>query len=396
MYGSTTGIQGLQNAATTLVNTLFANDPTGQYVKIGIVPFTDTVNVGTQYYNASWIDNSNAAGSMSQENISAPAGTGLITFASNLASSAKQSGWAWAGCVRQRTEPYDVEDVSPSAGTPATLFTPFFAPDEPDPSYQGKDNCNGSRQPFFNSYLCDNTCWQGTTTAQQQADQMCIAKYTSPQVQNSNNGPNNLCTIQPIIRLTNDQSALLTEINAMNAYGATVIPAGLMWGWHLLSPNGPFADGVPYSNITTVKVIILVTDGYNDVQLGGSGATEPTAPTNRFNDSIYSAYGYGSGPHLNILSVPQGVNEDQPDYNLDQKLLTLCSNIKAVTDGNGNSGRIQIYAIGFGSAINDHGLQLLQQCASSPSNFFYNPTGDELNTTFQNIALGLNKLRLSK
>ena len=30
MYGSTTGIQGLKNAATTLVNTLFANDPTGQ------------------------------------------------------------------------------------------------------------------------------------------------------------------------------------------------------------------------------------------------------------------------------------------------------------------------------------------------------------------------------
>ena len=101
-------------------------------MKIGIVPFTDTVNVGTQYANASWIDNSNSAGSMSQENISVPAGTGLITFGSNLASAANQSSWAWAGCVRQRTEPYDVEDVSPSTGNPETLFTPFFAPDEPD------------------------------------------------------------------------------------------------------------------------------------------------------------------------------------------------------------------------------------------------------------------------
>ena len=73
-YGSTTGIQGLQNAATTLVNTLFANDPTGQYVKIGVVPFTDTVNVGTQYSTASWIDNSNAKGSLSQRKSSCPGG----------------------------------------------------------------------------------------------------------------------------------------------------------------------------------------------------------------------------------------------------------------------------------------------------------------------------------
>ena len=202
-----------------------------------------------------------------------------------------------------------------------------------------------------------------------------------------------MCTIQPIIRLTNNQSDILAEINAMTAYGATVIPAGLMWGWHLLSPNGPFADGVPYSDATTVKVIILVTDGFNDVQ----DLQPNTYPTNGFNAAIYNAYGYAS-PHLTLLPLPDSLNgvEDQADYNLDQKLITLCNNIKAVTDGNGNSGRIQIYAIGFGNTINDSGLQLLQQCASSPLNFFYNPTGDELNTTFQNIALGLNKLRLSK
>ena len=392
MYGSTRGIQGLQNATTTLVNTLFANDPTGQYVRIGVVPFTDTVNVGAQYATASWMDNSNAAGSMSQENLSVPAGTGLITFASNFSSASKQSSWAWAGCVRQRTEPYDLEDVSPTTSNPATLFTPFFAPDEPDGSSQGNDNCGG-RTSFFNSYLCDNSCWKGTTTAQQKADQMCVAKYTSPQVQNSANGPNNLCTIQPIIRLTNNQSAILNEIDAMTAYGATVIPAGLMWGWHLLSPNGPFADGVPYSNTSTIKVIILVTDGYNDVQ----DQQPNTYSTNGFNAAIYTAYGYAS-PHLNLLPLPSSLNgvEDQADYNLDQKLITLCNNIKAVTDANGNPGRIQIYAIGFGNAINDSGLQLLQQCASSSSTYFYNPTGDELNTTFQDIALGLNKLRLSQ
>jgi hypothetical protein len=331
---------------------------------------------------------------MSQEYIDVPTGTGLITFASNLASAAGKPSWAWAGCVRQRAEPFDVQDVAPSAGNPATLFTPFFAPDEPDkdssPASRGNPCGRGSN--FYNSYLCDKSCWQ----ADQQADQKCVAKYTSsPEVQNSNNGPNNLCTIQPIIRLTNNRSAIQNEIDAMTADGATVIPVGLMWGWHLLSPNGPFADGVSYSNVTTIKVIILVTDGENNVQLSGNN---PTGPTNGFNKSIYTSYGYGSGPHLNLLPLPTALAgvRDQADYNVDQKLITLCNNIKAVTDASGNTGRIQIYTIGFGNSINSSALHLLQGCASNVSFYYYNPTGEELETTFRNIALGLNKLRLSQ
>ena len=183
----------------------------------------------------------------------------------------------------------------------------------------------------------------------------------------------------------------------MSADGATVIPVGLIWGWHLLSPNGPFVKNgvpVPYSDDTTIKAIILVTDGFNNVQLQGN--VVPTRTDNGFNKSIYTAYGYGSGPHLNITAVPNGVSEDQPDYNLDLKLAALCNNIKAVTDANGNSGRIMIYAIGFGTSINSHGLTLMQQCATSSSTYFYNPTSAELNTTFKNIALGLNKLRVSQ
>ncbi len=390
-------------------------------MKIGIVPFTDSVNVGTQYATAAWIDNSNSAGSMSQENISVPAGTGLITFASNLAKATNQSSWKWAGCVRQRTEmvngvrvDYDITDVAPTASNQSTLYTPYFAPDEPD-DYQVavsgfgwnqtksyNDNCSGGRT-FFNSYLCDSSCWQssssGVSDSNYAADQKCVAKYTTtPQASGSGGGPNNLCTIQPIIPLTNDESAITTEIDAMQAYGATAIPAGLTWGWHLLSPIvAPVlfpsnTSPALYSDSTTIKAIILVTDGYDQVQEGGV----MTSTTNGFNQSIFNAYGYGSGPHLNLLSVPNGTSEDQPDYNLDQKLLALCANIKAVTDANNNPGRIVLYAIGFGSSINNHGLGLLQQCATSTSTYFYNPTSDDLNTTFQNIAIGLNKLRLSQ
>ncbi len=398
VYGSMTGIAGLRLAATTLVNTLFASDPTGQHTKVGIVPFTDTVNVGTQYANASWIDNSNAAGSMSQENISVPTGTGLITFAQNLSAATGNASLAWGGCVRQRTEivngqtvNYDIQDIAPTVGAPETLFTPYFAPDEPD----GGPHCvQGST--FINSYLCDRSCWQSS----QPADQMCTEKYTGATGRSDKQsgsgvlqtGSNFLCTAQPVIRLSTNQTDIINEINAMTAGGATVVPAGLMWGWHLLSPNGPFADGVAYTDSSTVKVIIVLTDGDNDVQ----DQQPPVAATNGFNQSVYNAYGYGSGPHLNILPGPTDGSLDQADYNIDQKEIALCNNIKAVQDANGNPNRIQIYAIGFGTVITDRGLQLLQQCATSASTYFYNPTSDELVATFQSIAVGLNQLRISK
>lgn len=359
--GSITKIQGLKNAATALTNTLFANDPTGQYVKIGIVPFTAAVNVGTGYRNAAWMD-TKGRGALTRENLDIPAGKGLLW----LYSEGELKNASWKGCVRQRNEPYDIQDVAPSINAPDTLFTPYFAPDEPD--------SRGS----YNSYLTDGNFPEGTMPQTIQRD---IAKYQNgaPHASTWSSDPSNIfCPDQKILRLTNDQQSILSEINAMTADGNTVIPSGLMWGWSLISPNGPFPnDAVPYSDTKTIKAIILVTDGDNDVSGGG----------NNFNHSVYNAYGYGSGPHLNLVS-------GTPEHNIDVKLLKLCSNIKAVQDQNGNS-RIAVYTIALGTNISPNGQSLLQTCASSPSNYFANPAADQLVTTFQQIAVGLNALRLS-
>jgi Flp pilus assembly protein TadG len=379
MYGGMTGIAGLQAAATTLVNALFASDPTGQYVKVAVVPFTAAVNVGTQYASASWMDTT-GAGSLTRENLNIPAGQGLISFATKLQNA------RWGGCVRQRKEPYDLEDVAPSSSFPETLFTPYFAPSEPS--------------GLYNHYLSDGSFPNGTTQAQ---IQYSITKYTNGSVQNlPNYGPNFTCPLQQIIPLTNDQTAILNEINSMQAYGATVIPAGLTWGWHIISPTVssvlfPSNPASSYSDTSTSKVIILLTDGENDVQLTSNYAP-PTTTTNGFDKSIFNAYGYGTGPHLTLLPLPASLNgvQDQPDYNLDQKEIQLCNNIKAVTDAYGNTGRIKIYAIGFGSVIASSSLTLLSQCATGSSTYFYNPTSEQLITTFQQIAIGLNKLRISQ
>ena len=331
---------------------------------------------------------------MSQENISVPTNTSLITFAKSLASATKTPAWNWGGCVRQRTETvngkqvnYDISDVAPDRSDSNTLFTPFFAPDEPSPPA-------GTANVFFNDYLADGACsakWNYPTDAVAGGNiQSCTAKYTSnPTSQNrgltSNNetpGPNSNCIRAPIIPLTNDPAALLDAIDNMVAAGNTVIPAGLEWGWHLISPNVapvifPDSQPAPYSDTQTVKVIILMTDGQNYVLDGNN----PPNDLNGFNVSVFNAYGYANGTksHLNSVStLPSNLLgvQDLWDYNLDVKELALCDNIKAVTDANGKTGRILLYTIGYGK-ITSYSLGILPAIATnSNSTYFHNPTAE--------------------
>ena len=163
--GSTTKIKGLITAATELTNILFGNNATSAYVKIGVAPFATAVNVGTGFANAPWIDAS-GAGSLTRENLDVPSGNGLFYLFNQLKKP------SWAGCVRQRNEPYDLQDVAPTSATPDTLFTPYFAPDEPDCCTTPSNPLSSN---FANNYLADQTCYGVDTTAAQKADQRCIA-----------------------------------------------------------------------------------------------------------------------------------------------------------------------------------------------------------------------------
>ena len=369
--GSTTKIQGLITAATELTNILFGKNATSRYVKIGVAPFAAAVNVGTGFAGAPWMDG-RGAGSLTRETLDVPGGQGLFYLFDQLRNK------SWAGCVRQRPEPYDLQDVAPDPAIPDTLFTPYFAPDEPD-CCTTPNNVYSRR--FSNNYLADGPCYGVHTAKAQQANQRCIAKYSGASA--SGAGPNVYCPRKQLLRLTNVKQAILNEIAGMSPSGNTVVPAGLMWGWHLLSPKGPLADGTAYADASTIKAIILVTDGENDV----------SGERNGFNRSIFNAYGYGNGPHLTLENSPN--SRPQPEYNLDAKLLKLCANIKAVTYPNGRP-RILLYTIGLGGNISSHGLSLLQQCASNAQTYFANPTTDDLVATFQKIALGLNSLRITR
>jgi Flp pilus assembly protein TadG len=162
------------------------------------------------------------------------------------------------------------------------------------------------------------------------------------------------CTNE-VVRLTSQQGPLASTIESMHPSGYTYIPAGLTWGWRVLSDELPFADGTPkgvkINNKPVAKVVVLMTDGEN--------TRSPTYPKH------------------------DGWNTRLSDT-LTQ---TLCTNMK--DDG------ITIYTVAFeitGSTAKD----VLESCASSPGKFFDAQSADQLASSFTSIGKALSQLRIAQ
>jgi hypothetical protein len=116
--------------------------------------------------------------------------------------------------------------------------------------------------------------------------------------------------------------------------------------------------------------LVLLTDGENDVSGGGNGMDK----------SVYNAFGYAKNGHLGSTS---GSNAEAT---LDSKTLSVCSAIKAKG--------ILLYTIGF--QVTSASKSLLTSCATKPDMFYDSPTNDQLAAIFQDIAQGLNELRIAQ
>ena len=141
------------------MDTLFAaaqNSQETDPIKIAVVPFAASVNVGSSHAGDSWMDTTgigkyhayeqkcyaNGGTLNSSGACSVSVGTAINNF--TLFNSLKDSSGnaiTWGGCVEARPEPYDVQDDAPSTGNPSTMFVPMFAPDESDNWTATTSNC---------------------------------------------------------------------------------------------------------------------------------------------------------------------------------------------------------------------------------------------------------------
>jgi Flp pilus assembly protein TadG len=371
-------LESLQAAATELTDTLFGSETNSDTVKMAVVPFSVSVNVGPQYTSESWLDQ-NGLNSISHL---------------NFADTSKHNGWAWSqfanmewnGCVEQRKAAsgidYDIDDTVPTTDEPDTLFPFHFAPDEPtDDDSASKLTGWGS---FPNSYLTDWRSDEKVSTGTKKKTELNERqrrsdKYVGVNVSDDDDeGPGYSCGIAPLTPLTGTKQTITEALGNMVADGYTNIAAGVSWGLRVLSPTVPFTEGASYTDKDWKKVMIVMTDGSND---WGSELSN-------MNGSYYGGYGYTSqsATRLGLSSI------GDRDGVLDARTAAACNAVKTAGDA---SNPITVYTITFGSP-DDDSIELMQGCASDPEKYFYAPDSETLKEAFATIGSQISRVYLSK
>jgi Flp pilus assembly protein TadG len=350
-------MKSLREAARSLVDILKTAVTPTREIRAALVPFVTAVNVKGEGYDPSWIDH---AGKSKYHGVNFTAGAKVNHF--DLFNAL---GVPWKGCVEARPAPYNLSDASPDPDVPDTLFVPYFAPDEPGAAAKSPD----SSSKHNNTYLDDMV---GGTDREKQRS---IAKYapSTPRIINEgislSTGPNFACAT-PIVPLTTDLDKLKTEISKMihwNGSG-TNVSEGLAWGMRVLSPNPPYTQGAPFNDETVSKVVVVFTDGENQV-FGASGAT--------INKSDYGSYGFLDEGRFGTTDRGKALTQ------VNSWTLDMCSSLK--------KERVEIFTVLLGADTAANRV-LYSACASQPSNYYPTTDVSQLQAVFMKIGAAVTKL----
>lgn len=165
-------------------------------------------------------------------------------------------------------------------------------------------------------------------------------------------------TVEP---LTDDYVQLRHRIGGLYGTDRTYIPAGLIWGQRLLSPQEPFAEStLGERGGETRQVMILMSDGNNTAYLKDNDTHE-------------------SIPYVEDLNQAQQADGTIPP-NTNEETAALCERIKA--EGT------EIYTVAF-QVEDDVTHDLLRNCASSPDNYFDAGSNASLIASFGTISTEL-------
>ncbi len=306
-------LPALKSAAKLLVDEVIKVKDTGAYVKIGVVPFSNYVNVGLSRRNKPWID--------VDKDTSTTSHTCWDTYPS-------------AKKYNCRQEPDIVDGVNMGSTHEAC-----------DWNYGAAVKQCGN--------VTNTTTWYGCVGSRADPMDESIVTVSSQYKGLSNTG----CTSE-LLELTDSETTLKSKIDGLVATGETYIPAGLLWGWHMLDSQEPLSSAKSAAAIQSMggtKAIVLMTDGQNTL-----------AP--------YSPYHWGGA----------GVSDWAKG---DAKMATLCGNIK--------SDDITVYTVAF-MVTDPASKSLMASCASDPSKAFTADNAAELAEAFKDVGASLTAMRISK
>lgn len=208
-------IATLRTAAKSFVNTMFTRVSDHDMIKIGLVPFSSSVNVGRY--------------GLGRAPTNLPYDTAFVLNPSGLSYSTTNTA-QWGGCILEGT-----------------------APNTTDPYPDDIEDHEGPWEMYRYCRTRTGAAIPGCNTTR--SGSRAPYTYTVQQNQNYN------CPKTPVMPLTNKQSELLASIDTLKAEGNTYINNGLTWGLRLISPEFPFTEGESWNSQDWKKAIILMTDG---------------------------------------------------------------------------------------------------------------------------------------
>ena len=372
-----TRMQAVRDTAAELVDHLYGSDETVNNLWISLVPFTTTVNIGSE--RTDWLTSYDPgdylppeAWDRGKEYVPLDAvrfeGKPYEAIRTSTGAPPDISGaeWQllprvrWKGCVLVREGDYDQTDDPPSVQAFTNQFWPSTAGDglpgglgNNDWTWSNIDETSGAKK-------------QGL-------------------------GPNLTCG-EAIMPLTAEKTTVQTAIREMQTWarGGTMANLGLLWGWRTLSPRwrGLWGGSTPsdmpldYSLPHIDKVIVLLTDGENSWNEWQSPwyFDEVQGRQRRSLQPDYTAYGDFSEDMLGVTTPAEASGE------LDDRTSDLCGSIK--------SQGITLFTITTGT--NDPLLQdLYRKCASSSEHYSNVTSAAGLRTAFQGIERELANLRIT-
>ncbi len=213
-------IQALRDASESFVNILFSRTADPESIKIGLVPYSSSVNVGPYGLG---LDPDGLVYNNGTVFVDLPYGT---TYTTNYYTRNQDE---WLGCVLAYNEDGYDEDYDSNDSYPADIQDLHTGPWEPY-KFERYGRIDGVFQYYDYRY------------------------------------PNYHCPQTPVVPLSSDQDKLLESIDTMVARGYTLGNYGMMWGERLISPQEPFTEGVSYDDLYWRKAIVMMTDGVNTMQ----------------------------------------------------------------------------------------------------------------------------------
>ncbi len=387
-------LDGAKSAAHTLLTRLYAGSasavPRSEFIRVSMVPFSGAVKLDTAHpdFNLDWIDTTglNPISKLNFNAMTAPAiWNNYYAWGRVKSGSGATAFHTWNGCVEGRqlgttpTDNYVMNDAAPSILTPATLFPAYFNPDTPSSSY-GSNYISGTSTSAVGSECrgLTSTVCSSTTTTNLRIKQENYYKYESANI-GTTNGPWANCPVSKVVPMTYNRGDVETGIDAMAAQGPTLIPEGLAWGWRVISPTQPFTQvqgsgSIPaasisvYNDVRWKKIMVLMTDGDNDVGPGSYG----------YNNTTYTAYGFGSEALANNR-YGSTASDSTMDTAIDNTMLSICAKIKAQN--------ITLYVASFGSGVSTTTRTRLQNCATTGVGYYQHAaTSADLSSFFDHIG----------